>query len=262
MLDDAAKQRPFALIVDTYEPHEPWTPPPKFLRMYGDPDWRGPEPGMLRYGRASNWLGSGERAAVLGRIRDLYAAEVTMTDLWLGRLLDRLHDKDLERETVILLVSDHGVLLGEHGWTGKVQTALYPALINVPFIVVDPRRRHAGRKSDFFASTHDVAPTVLSMVDVPAPEAMTGVDLSRPFEGRRLPDRDYAWGGYSDSFYIRNERWALWAYNKPTGFKLFDLQNDPGQNNNVASRHPGVVNDLYGKVLARAGGRLPWYGGI
>lgn len=262
VLDDAANQRPFALIVDTYEPHEPWTPPPKFLRMYGDPDWRGPEPGMLRYGRASNWLGSGERAGVLARIRDLYAAEVTMTDLWLGRLLDRLHDQDLERETVILLVSDHGVLLGEHGWTGKVQTALYPALIHVPFIVVDPRRRRAGRKSDFFASTHDVAPTVLSMVDVPAPEAMTGVDLSRPFEGRRLPDRDYAWGGYSDSFYIRNERWALWAYNKPTGFKLFDLQNDPGQNNNVASRHPGVVNDLYGKVLARAGGRLPWYGGI
>ena len=132
----------------------------------------------------------------------------------------------------------------------------------IPRIVVDPRRRHAGRKSDFFASTHDVAPTVLSMVDVPAPEAMTGVDLSRPFEGRRLPDRDYAWGGYSDSFYIRNERWALWAYNKPTGFKLFDLRNDPGQNNNVASSHPGVVKDLYGKVLARAGGRLPWYGGI
>ena len=185
-----------------------------------------------------------------------------MTDLWLGRLLDRLHDKDLERETVILLVSDHGVLLGEHGWTGKVQAALYPVLINVPFIVVDPARRHAGRKNDFFASTHDVAPTVLSMVDVPAPEAMTGVDLSRAFEGRRLADRDYAWGGYADSFYIRNERWALWAYNKPTGFKLFDLRKDPGQNNDVASRHPGVVNDLYGKVLARAGGRLPWYGGI
>ena len=94
------------------------------------------------------------------------------------------------------------------------------------------------------------------------PVDTSGVDLSRPFEGRRLPDRDYAWGGYSDSFYIRNKRWALWAYNKPTGFKLFDLQNDPGQNDNVASRYPGVVNDLYGKVLARAGGRLPWYGGI
>ena len=262
VLDDAAKQRPFALIVDTYEPHEPWTPPPKFLKIYGDPDWRGPEPGMLRYGRASNWLGAGERGAVLSRIRDLYAAEVTMTDLWLGRLLDRVHDMELERETVILLVSDHGVLLGEHGWTGKIQTALYPALINVPFIVVDPARRHAGRSSDFYASTHDVAPTVLSMAGVDAPEAMTGADLSRPFRGRRLPERPFAYGGYSDSFFIRNERWALWGYNRPSNFRLFDLENDPGQYNDVSGRYPSVVNDLYGKVLARAGGKLPWYGGI
>jgi arylsulfatase A-like enzyme len=260
MLEEAAGQRPFALIVDTYEPHEPWTPPPRFLNMYGDRDWRGPEPGMLRYGKVSNWLGPGERSAVLGRIRDLYAAEVTMTDLWLGRLLDRLHDLDLERETVIVLVSDHGILLGEHGWTGKVQPGLYPVLIRVPFIVVDPRRRHAGRSSDFFASTHDIAPTVLSMTGVPAPEAMTGVDLSRAFRGRRLPKRPYAWGGYGDSFYIRSERWALWAYNRPGGFKLFDLQRDPGHNHNVTSRYPGVVQELYGKVLARAGGRLPYYG--
>jgi arylsulfatase A-like enzyme len=259
-LEEAAGQRPFALIVDTYEPHEPWTPPPRFLSMYGDRDWRGPEPGMLRYGRVSNWLGSGERGAVLSRIRDLYAAEVTMTDLWLGRLLDRLHDLDLERETVIVLVSDHGILLGEHGWTGKVQPALYPVLIRVPFIVVDPGRRHAGRSSDFFASTHDIAPTLLSMTGVPAPEAMTGVDLSRAFRGRRLPKRPFAWGGYGDSFFIRSERWALWAYNRPGGFKLFDIQRDPGHNHNVASRHPGVVRELYGKVLARAGGRLPYYG--
>jgi arylsulfatase A-like enzyme len=260
VLDDAAEKRPFALFVDTYEPHEPWTPPPKFLSMYGNPDWRGPEPAMPRYGRASNWLGADERGPVLQRIRDLYSAEVTMTDLWLGRLLDRLEGMDLERETVILLVSDHGVLLGEHGWTGKVQTALYPALINVPFIVVDPRRRHAGRKSDFFASTHDVARTVLSMAGLRVPEAMTGADLSRVFEGRPLPERPYAYGGYSDSFFIRTDRWALWAYNRPSRFRLFDLKADPGQNNDVAERHPGVVRELYGKVLARAGGRLPFYG--
>jgi arylsulfatase A-like enzyme len=259
VLDQAAGRRPFALVVDTYEPHEPWTPPQRFLRVYGDGNWRGPEPGMPRYGRASNWLGPGERSAVLGRLRDLYAAEVTMTDLWLGRLLDRLHELDLERETVILLVSDHGFLLGEHGWTGKIQTALYPALIRVPFIIVDPRRRYAGRASDFFASTHDVAPTLLSMAGVQAPEAMSGVDLSRVFRGRRLPKRPYAWGGYGDSFYIRTERWALWAYNRPSGFSLFDLQSDPGMADNVAGRYPGVVRDLYGKVLARAGGRLPFY---
>ena len=184
-----------------------------------------------------------------------------MTDRWLGRLIDRLHDLDLERETVIMLVADHGVLLGEHGWTGKVQTALYPSLIRVPFILVHPRRRRAGRSSDFFASTHDVAPTLLSMAGVRAPEAMTGVDLSRPFRGRGIRGRDFAYGGYSDSFYVRTERWALWAYNKPANFKLFDLKRDPGQYENVAHRRPDVVRDLHGRVLAHTGGSLPWYGG-
>jgi arylsulfatase A-like enzyme len=261
VLDDAARQRPFALVVDTYEPHEPWTPPERWLRLYDDKQWHGPEPATLRYGRAAAWLDPGERAAVLRRLRSLYAAEVTMTDHWLGVLLDRLHALNLERETAIVLVADHGILLGEHGWTGKVQTALYPALTRVPLIVVDPQHRHAGRASHWFASTHDVAPTVLGMTGVGAPEAMTGVDLSRVMRGRKLPPRHYAYGGYSDSFYIRSDRWALWAFNKPGEFRLFDLKHDPGYHENVAHRHPGVVRELYGKVLERAGGRLPWYGG-
>ena len=90
---------------------------------------------------------------------------------------------------------------------------------------------------------------------------MTGEDLSRPFRGRRLPERDYAWGGYSDSFYIRSDSWMLWGYNQPGNFKLFDLRRDPGMNHNVARHNPDKVGELYGRVLDRAGGRLPWYGG-
>jgi arylsulfatase A-like enzyme len=255
----AARRGPFALVVDTYEPHEPWTPSPRFLEMYGA--WQGREPSMPQYGSAKSWLGPRERRPVIARMRDLYAAEVTMTDHWLGTLIDRLHALDLERETVIAVIGDHGILLGEHGWTGKVQTALYPSLTRVPLIVVHPNRRRAGSASDWFASTHDVAPTILSMAGVRRPGRMTGVDLSRPMRGRRLPERAYAWGGYSDSFFIRSRRWMLWGYNKPGNFKLFDLRRDPGQFDNVARRYPSVVRTLYGKVLAGAGGRLPWYGG-
>jgi arylsulfatase A-like enzyme len=255
----AAQNSPFALVVDTYEPHEPWTPPARFLDPYGG--WDGREPAMPQYGRASTWLRRGERGRVINRMRDLYAAEVTMTDHWLGMLIDRLHELDLERETVIALVGDHGILLGEHGWTGKVQTALYPSLIRVPLIVVHPDRRRAGTASEWFASTHDLAPTLLSMAGVRRPGRMTGVDLSRPMRGRRLPERGYAWGGYSDSFFIRSERWILWGLNKPAYFKLFDLKHDPGMYENLAGRRPDLVRSLYGELLARAGGRLPWYGG-
>jgi arylsulfatase A-like enzyme len=259
-LNQASVQRgPFALVVDTYEPHEPWTPPARFLDRYGG--WEGREPAMPQYGRAATWLGGAERGPVINRMRDLYAAEVTMTDHWLGMLIDRLHELDLERETVIALVGDHGILLGEHGWTGKVQTALYPSLIRVPLIVVHPDRRRAGGASDWFASTHDVAPTLLSMAGVRRPGRMTGVDLSRPMRGRRLPERKYAWGGYSDSFFIRSERWILWGLNKPANFKLFDLERDPGMYENLAGRRPDMVRSLYGRLLTHSGGRLPWYGG-
>jgi arylsulfatase A-like enzyme len=258
-LDDAARNRPFALVVDTYEPHEPWTPPARFLDQYGG--WHGPEPSMPQYGRAESWLSPSLRGPVTGRMRDLYAAEVTLTDYWLGNLIERLHDLNLERETIIALVGDHGIMVGEHGWTGKVQTALYPSLTRVPLILVHPDRRRAGDASDYFASTHDLAPTLLRMASVRRPERMNGVDLSRAFRGRKLPARNYAWGGYSDSFFIRSRHWMLWGYNRPGNFKLFDLRRDPGMNHDVAASNPGMVHELLGKLIDRAGGRLPWYGG-
>ena len=259
VLEEAARRPPFALMVDAYEPHEPWTPPPRYLRMYGDPDWRGPEPAMPHYSRTASWLSPAERGPVLRRLRALYAAEVTMTDRWLGVLLDKLHDLGLEDDTVVVLVSDHGILLGEHGWTGKISTALHPALVRVPLIVVDPRRGRRPRQSDWFASTHDVAPTVLSMAGLRVPERMEGVDLSRPLRGRRLPGRPYAFGGYSNEFFVRTDRWALWGNNRPGGFHLFDVRRDPGEFHDVAHRHPGLVRELYATVRERAGGPLPYY---
>jgi arylsulfatase A-like enzyme len=258
-LEEGARHRPFVLMVDSYQPHEPWTPPPRYLRMYGDPDWRGPEPAMPRYARTSYWLSAAERGPVLRRLRDLYAAEVTMTDRWLGVLLDKLHELRLQDDTVVVLISDHGILLGEHGWTGKISVALHPSLTRVPLIVVDPRSGRWARRSDWYASTHDVAPTVLSLAGLPAPEQMEGVDLSRPLRGERLPERPYAFGGWSNEFYIRTERWAMWANNRPGRYHLFDLKRDPGEYTNVAGRHPDLVRRLYATVRRRAGGRLPYY---
>ena len=86
-LEHAASHQPFALVVDTYEPHEPWTPPREYIDLYGDPSYRGPEPATSRYGRVDSWLSRGRAPDVLGRMRDLYAAEVTMTDRRLGLML-------------------------------------------------------------------------------------------------------------------------------------------------------------------------------
>ena len=259
-LERAAGRRPFALIVDTYEPHEPWTPPRHYIRRYGDPGYRGPEPAMPRYKRVSKWLNGRNRDLVLSRLRALYAAEVTMTDRWLGVFLDRLYELGLERDTVIVLVADHGIQLGEHGWTGKISVALHPVLIRVPFVIVDPGRRRAGESSDYFASLHDLGPTLLSMAGVPTPERMSGVDLSVLLGEARPPARPLAYGGYGDSHFARTDRWAYISDNRMRHPRLYDLRRDPGESRNVARRHPGVLREMRQTVIERAGGRPPFYG--
>ncbi|HEX2414889.1 MAG TPA: sulfatase [Thermoleophilaceae bacterium] len=259
-LERAARQQPFALIVDTYEPHEPWTPPRHYIREYGDRGYRGPEPAMPRYKRVSKWLDNGNRDLVLGRLRALYAAEVTMTDRWLGVFLERVYALGLEGDTVIALVADHGIQLGEHGWTGKISVALHPVLIRVPFVIVDPGRRRAGEESDYFASLHDLGPTLLSMAGVRAPERMGGVDLSPLLSGARPPARPFAYGGYGENHYLRTSRWAYISDNRMRHPQLYDLRRDPGEGNNVARRHPGVVRELRETVIERARGRPPFYG--
>jgi arylsulfatase A-like enzyme len=259
LLDEAAARRPFALVVDTFQPHEPWTPPRRYIDMYGDPDYRGPEPALPLYGRVDDHLHGRGRRVLTPRMRALYAASVTMTDRWLGMFLEHLHDLGLERETVIVLVADHGFFLGERGWLGKISSELHPELTRVPLIVVDPGRRQAGRRSRYLASTHDVAPTTLSMLGLPVPEPMEGANLSKLFEGRRPVERKLAWGGYENSFYIRSGRWAMFGENRGRNFQLFDVARDPGETRNIAREHRGKVHELHRAVLRRADRRLPFY---
>ncbi len=100
------------------------------------------------------------------------------------------------------------------------------------------------------------------MMGVEQPKRMNGVDMSPAFDGQPLRKRDYTFGGYGNSFYIRTRRWAIWARNRPSRFHLFDKSRDAGESNNVAHKHPRVVHRLYGIVKARAGGKLPYYGGV
>ena len=259
-LELAAQNRPFALVVDTFEPHEPWTPPRSYIDLYGDPAYQGPEPCMGRYRRVRDYIKPARRDEVLGRMRDLYAAEVTMTDRWLGVFLDRLHALGLAEDTVIVLVSDHGYLLGEHGWTGKIASMLHPQLIHVPFLIVDPGGRRAGGSTNWFAQTHDIGPTLLDMTGVKAPKTMNGTSLAPLLRGK-LPRerRSMAYGGYADWHYARTERWAYIAANTGKGRRLYDVRRDPGERHNVARRHPKLIDELERRVRREAGGRLPVY---
>jgi arylsulfatase A-like enzyme len=200
-------------------------------------------------------------------MRQLYAAEVTMTDWYLGKLLDRLHDHNLERETVIALVADHGIILGEHGWTGKIQTALYPVLTRVPMIFVHPDHRRAGQASDWFASTHDVAPTLLSFLGLTIPGKMDGEDLTALFDDvdeDDLPERAKSITAVGSQIIVRDRRWLVVADRERTLRRMFDddeeVEDDITRFDNIANEDTGKLTELSVAALTVAGGTLPEFG--
>ena len=257
VLDDAIVRQPFCLTVDCFDPHEPWSPPRKYIDMYGDPDYEGPEIGVTRYGNSS-YLTPEE----LRRLHAVYAAEVTMTDHWLGRFLERFREKELHENTVILLLSDHGYLLGERGLTGKVPSQLHPELAQVPFIVAHPDGRAAGEVSSHFASTHDVGPTLLSLAGVDRPRWMEGMDLSPLMDGDQPAGRrPFHYGGMFNRFYIRTDEWLLIGDNRGEERTMYDLKRDPHEFFDVVKENPKLSEELYQQVLESAGGPLPYYEG-
>ncbi len=245
-------EQPFFLVVDAYDPHEPWDPPEKYANMYSD-GYEGPEPFTSSSG-TSDWM----TEAQLERMRALYAGEVTMMDAWLGRFLDKMDETGLNEDTLLILLSDHGHAFGEHGFAGKVPAAMYPELTDIACMIRHPEGKLAGQTSDFFASTHDVAPTALGFLGVEAPGPMQGADLSVLFEGGRPAARDHLTAGYHNYVFARDDRYAMFAKNDGSGPHLFDLEDDPKMDRNIAPDNPDVVKRMWNDyVLKDAGGPLP-----
>jgi arylsulfatase A-like enzyme len=194
-------------------------------------------------------------------MRALYAGEITMTDAWLGRFLERMEELALMENTLLVLLSDHGTCLGEHDATGKPYLALYPELTDIVFMMRHPQGKGAGNRSDYYASTHDVAPTILSMLGIERPQQMEGADLSPIFDGRE-PDRkrEHFTLGYNNYVWARDEKYVMLSTNTGDETKLYDVNQDPGMRKDLARERPETVKDMFEDyVIGDAGGPLPNY---
>ncbi len=250
-LERSEAGQPFFLTLDSFDPHEPWDPPEEYVNLYSD-GYDGRDPIVPNYG-GSEWIEEAE----LERMRALYAGEVTMVDRWFGRFLDKMGETGRLDDTALVVLSDHGVALGEHGFTGKPFNALWPELTDIPFMIRHPEGLGSGGTSDYFASTHDVATTILGLVGLLPMQRLDGQYLSILMEGGEVAPRDHFTLAYNDYVWARDDRYAMFCRSDRSDAKLYDLQNDPGMNDDLAGQDAARVRRMFDDyVLADAGGSL------
>ncbi len=252
-LERRPQDRPFALFIDSYDPHEPWDPPKRYVDLYDDPDYRGVEPISPLYGR-DDYLSD----RLKDRMRALYKAELTLADRWMGNFLERLDDLRLAESTLVVVLSDHGHSLADRGYVGKAPSQMYAEMVDVPFLIRHPEGRGGGEATDVLAQLHDLGPTVLGALGVAGLEGADGIDLSPLLEGRApARERDVQTAGYNDHVWASDGRFTLLTDNRLREPRLFDREADPRERRDLAARRRGDVQRLWGAVLRDAGGEPP-----
>ncbi len=206
-------KEPFFLYVDTWDPHEPWDAPEYYTSLYR-PDYDGRQ----FYPAYGKWKEAGLTEEDVALAHATYCGEVTMVDLWIGRLLAKLDVLGLRDNTWVVFVSDHGFYFGEHGYFGKAEwlhdpeatvvegtdipswlpeswlltvgwSPLYQELTRVPLIVRGPGLTPGRRRA--LTAHADIAPTILDLLGVERPASMQGAPFTDVLRGNTEEHRPF-----------------------------------------------------------------------
>ncbi|MEM7234524.1 MAG: sulfatase [Planctomycetota bacterium] len=183
-----------------------------------------------------------------------YLRLITGVDDAIGRMVETLKSRGLDKNTVAIFTSDNGFYLGERGLAGK--WFMHEESIRVPLFIYDPTRARAGgREVTHTALNIDLAPTILDFAGLKAPESMQGRSLLPVLDGndvawRRdwLYEHRFQHGAIPQCEGVRTSRWKFVRFTKvrPRVEELYDLQNDPRELTNLASdpEYATVLEDL------------------
>lgn len=283
--DFTGRAEPFFLFVSFFKPHAAHTVPEPYDSMYSGVEIpmarpvtleeirRLPAPVQKQILRGKPEYNTDRR--LLQWIYRSYYGGISMVDREIGLLLDELERSGKARNTVVILASDHGDQLLEHGLQGK--NVFFEASVHIPLMVKWPGRVRPGRYSEPI-ETVDVAPSVLALCGVPSPENCQGrsfaplvcsgqgsyapretvfaeniipeVITNRALDMAFVPGSGVGGIRHPDAKMLRTRRWKF-NYYSGNGGELYDLENDPEELHNLYSDagHQATVREMKGRLL-------------
>lgn len=243
--------------------HTPYSPPAPYDQLYydadeGDPDehslakiWPSLPEHMSDHPFFRRWLhGITDLRWILAQ----YEGAVSYVDEQIGRLQDELVRRGLDDDTGMIVTADHGESLGEHRMY-FIHAGLYDATARVPLIMSLPGMPRVGIAVQEVVETVDVLPTVLEYLRVPLPHnaRIRGTSLWPLLRGELVPDKtaytEHAGGNLAA---LRTARWKYIRHLRDNDIipvypfvagreELYDLLQDPDEQENVAKDHPDIV---------------------
>ncbi len=262
-----ARNRPFLVFVGFRQPNGEFAYPVEFKDSFNPVTFDPPEPGPEDAEQIPKIFRDLNRKEKQG-ITASYYSSVTYMDACAGIVLDAVKELGLEENTVVVYSSDHGYLLGQHGWFEK--QCLYEPAVRIPLIIRWPGHTKPGSVSDALAESIDLFPTIAEICKVPVPPEVEGKSLVPILEGKTAKGRESVFSEYlaNEEAMIRNERYKLiYATGrrerkdeftpghapKRRETKLFDLINDPGELRNLAGdpRYQNAITGLKRELLNR-----------
>ena len=256
-LIDQSDEKPFFLFLRHMDPHSPYLPPAPYERMFYhgdecDPSNTSMEPVMSFKPFCdyfASWMPEGitDKDYVIAQ----YDGAIAYMDACIQRLFNALETRGVLDETIVVLNGDHGETLYDHEcWFDH--HGIYDVTLHVPLIIRYPGRVPAGKRVAGYNQHKDLVPTLLELADIETDIAFDGKSLTPLMNGEIA--------SYDSEFYItectwmrkhgwRTPEWKLIVALEPDfHFKppveLYNLIQDPDENNNLVDEHPDIVNVL------------------
>jgi choline-sulfatase len=270
------REEPWFCWVSFGGPHEPWDTPEPFAGLHDPAEMPDPLPrpeqrrenrphGVLdrMFDERSSDALTPERVAAM---RANYAGNMALIDDQVGQILELLRERGELEKTVIAFSSDHGELNGDHGLAYKGNfldgCLRVPLLVRTPDTAAGPQ---AGSVCDSPAEWLDLGPTLVELAGGALEYEQFGVSLCPVLDDPEAEHRSEALSEISGEAMILTPEWKCAVNRQGEVYLLFDVQNDPGEQRNLAGEAEmrEIEDALRGRLLERlmeSQSRVPWPG--